>query len=604
MTGVESILLTRLDGLGDIVLGSSLLAGLRRRWPGASITMVVRPQFAGIGAILPGWLRVIALPFDPREPVPGREDEIVRGLRTTAHKCTAQMCVIAEHNRVWAGEILSVLSGAGTVVSFDGPCGLNVMHRRLQQMLSIDVDPSGWTRVPVDADCRELDKYRAMFCVLGGDELPLPELVVSEEARERSRGVWRQLELPFDRTVVFFPSSGDLLDKSLDAERWAAWIRHVVHENHREVLLLGAATDAPVLERISASGLPQQAKCFLVPAGDFGLLAGLLFAAEAYIGADTGPMHVAAVLGRPTLGVFGGGHRAERFLPVGPRAAALRMPMGCYGCGWLCPFETKLCVKEIPLDALLAASDELLAGAGEHEPDRPHIIDLPPPTGIDQRLARAAMRLHRAWLDLNHVVIEHHDGLGQRLAALSETIAHLDNCAAQMTVQNQRRDEGVGHLSHTLSEMTRQNERRDEAISLLSDTLAEMTRQNQKRDEAIARLSEVLAEMTRQNQDRDRSIAELAEQSHHHRQALAEMTEAAARRDRAIADLAEALAEMTDQNRRRDEAIATVAAQTGEQVAAVEQTRREMADLRRRAVRVPRRIYDLCRRLLGRAPSA
>ncbi|MDB5332796.1 MAG: hypothetical protein JWP03_3947, partial [Phycisphaerales bacterium] len=56
---VETILVTRLDGLGDIVLGTMLLSGLHRRWPGATITLLVRPQLIGVGALLPDWVRVM-----------------------------------------------------------------------------------------------------------------------------------------------------------------------------------------------------------------------------------------------------------------------------------------------------------------------------------------------------------------------------------------------------------------------------------------------------------------------------------------------------------------------------------------------------------------
>src|SRR5690349_24841188 len=44
---VNTILITRLDGLDDVVLGTMLLSGLHRRWPGAYIKILVRPELAG-----------------------------------------------------------------------------------------------------------------------------------------------------------------------------------------------------------------------------------------------------------------------------------------------------------------------------------------------------------------------------------------------------------------------------------------------------------------------------------------------------------------------------------------------------------------------------
>ncbi len=42
MTPPKSILVTRLDGLGDIVLSTGLLLGLHQLWPYAGITMLLR----------------------------------------------------------------------------------------------------------------------------------------------------------------------------------------------------------------------------------------------------------------------------------------------------------------------------------------------------------------------------------------------------------------------------------------------------------------------------------------------------------------------------------------------------------------------------------
>ena len=81
---VQTILVTRLDALGDIVLGSMLLSGLHAKWPQATVQLVVRPQMTGVAALLPEWVQVLALPFDPREPIGTLAGEIVEQLREFA----------------------------------------------------------------------------------------------------------------------------------------------------------------------------------------------------------------------------------------------------------------------------------------------------------------------------------------------------------------------------------------------------------------------------------------------------------------------------------------------------------------------------------------
>ncbi len=72
--------------------------------------------------------------------------------------------------------------------------------------------------------------------------------------------------------------------------------------------------------------------------------------AALFVGTDSGPTHLAAAAGTPTLALFGPTDPA-RFGPVGPRAAALRVPVADYnperGLG-------------VPPDAALAEIDRLL----------------------------------------------------------------------------------------------------------------------------------------------------------------------------------------------------------------------------------------------------
>lgn len=54
-------------------------------------------------------------------------------------------------------------------------------------------------------------------------------------------------------------------------------------------------------------------------------LAHTLAAARAFVGNDSGPAHLAAMLGVPTLALFGGG-QPRVFAPIGPRAGHLQAP--------------------------------------------------------------------------------------------------------------------------------------------------------------------------------------------------------------------------------------------------------------------------------------
>src|SRR5271154_6507315 len=92
---VKTILVTRLDALGDIVLGSMLLSGLHAKWPEAIVQLVVRPTMAGAAALLREWVQVLPLPIAPREPIGTRHGQIAGQLREFAAQVKPDLVVVA-----------------------------------------------------------------------------------------------------------------------------------------------------------------------------------------------------------------------------------------------------------------------------------------------------------------------------------------------------------------------------------------------------------------------------------------------------------------------------------------------------------------------------
>ena len=523
---VNKILVTRLDGLGDIVLGTMLLSALHAKWPHAQVLLVVRQQNEAVRNILPDWVAVHCLPFDPRESPIGHESEIVTQLRDFAGQIQVDLAVVGEYNRTWASEIIAELCGAQTVVAFDGPRGLNHHHRSIAKELNA-WNLERWKLVAADAHLREPAKYLALLTALGLDATQFaPSLCLRDEDRAAAGLLWEQTGVSAADTLVIFPSSGDHFARSLDATVWQRWITRLA--NDRPIVLLGSDLDQPVLESIASHGLPETVTHVIISPARLGVTAAFIEQAGTYIGMDTGPMHIAATLGRRTLGIFGGGYRAERFLPVGKNAAAVRMSLSCYGCEWLCPFERRLCIKDIPEAQLFDVGAIFLDDAAENaDVYSTKIFDLPAARHLPNIILGPIMRQHRQFLDLHHQRDEHHayvqsrlDDLAAHVASLSKQnhernvgTAQLSDAIAEMSVHNRQRDEAITHLSQALAEMTVANQARDDAGNQRSSVLAEMSRQNDARDAAINHLNATIAEMSRHNVSRDQAIAIIGERT-------------------------------------------------------------------------------------------
>jgi ADP-heptose:LPS heptosyltransferase len=88
-------------------------------------------------------------------------------------------------------------------------------------------------------------------------------------------------------------------------------------------------------------------------------LADLLSGARLFVASDTGPAHVAAALGVPTVTLFGPKDPVV-MAPVGPRTRAVRAGVRCSPCALRC-CPDPVCMTTLPVDLVERSAFELLA---------------------------------------------------------------------------------------------------------------------------------------------------------------------------------------------------------------------------------------------------
>ncbi|RKZ14471.1 hypothetical protein DRQ53_11415, partial [bacterium] len=96
---------------------------------------------------------------------------------------------------------------------------------------------------------------------------------------------------------------------------------------------------------------------------DLPTLAALLDAARLYVGNDSGPMHLAAATGTPTVGIFGSTNPAWT-APRGPRAVVVGPgPVDCSPCyRRQCPYDLE-CLRTTSVEHVHTAACELLGAS-------------------------------------------------------------------------------------------------------------------------------------------------------------------------------------------------------------------------------------------------
>ena len=87
------------------------------------------------------------------------------------------------------------------------------------------------------------------------------------------------------------------------------------------------------------------------PNTDLPELAELLRGAALYVGSDTGPTHIAAATGTPTVGIFGAAD-SQRNAPLGPNVRVLNANLECSPC-----WQRNKCPRAVECMSLVTAQE-------------------------------------------------------------------------------------------------------------------------------------------------------------------------------------------------------------------------------------------------------
>jgi heptosyltransferase I len=294
------ILIVRLSAIGDAIQTMPVACALRERFPQAFLAWVVESRAA---ALLRGHEALDELIELPRGWLksPGG----VWRLRRRLHDL--QFDTAIDVQSLTKSAILAWLSGAKQRIGFGNPGG-----RELSKWFNNQrVDPKA-THV--------VDRYVELLRPLGIESpavrFQVPELEADRSAAERMIG---ELGLAAGFAIVN-PGAG-WPSKLWPTDRYAAVARHLGDTQHLPTLVVWAGQ----AERAMAEQIAGVAgtSVHVAPSTTLPQLAALARRARLFIGADTGPLHLAAAVETPCVGLYGP-WPASRHGPYGPQNIALQ----------------------------------------------------------------------------------------------------------------------------------------------------------------------------------------------------------------------------------------------------------------------------------------
>jgi ADP-heptose:LPS heptosyltransferase/GT2 family glycosyltransferase len=321
---VKSILVVKLDHIGDFITSLPAIRRLKAAFPGARLTALVAPASAAIASIEPAIDECIPFEFffarselGERELTRDELDELTARLAAyrfdiavdlRKHLSTRHLLLCAGA-RVLAGyDSLDNFPWLDVVLEWDG-------DKALQRKRSHIVDDLVNLVAAIDEAC---EPDRRLF-------EPRPVAMKIEELPEHVRHL-------FARPVVaIHPGSGNVM-RQWPEKHIPPLIELLVEQNDVSVLLVGGRDD----EEKVASIIGQVARTDRIAsvAGQMPLrdLPRLLAACALFIGGNSGPKHIAAASGVPTIGIHSGVVDPGEWGPMGDRAVALYRDMSCAPC--------------------------------------------------------------------------------------------------------------------------------------------------------------------------------------------------------------------------------------------------------------------------------
>jgi len=336
-TTLKNILIRGPNWVGDAVLAIPAIKAVRQHFQEAEITVLVRPWVAGLYTSAPF---VDQLWSEPKPAGLSDWARMARAIRARAF----DLALLLPNS--FESALMMYLAGVPQRVGYatDGRSWMLTNHTR----------PSGERR-------HQVHYYLDLVKILSAGTIqPSIEINATAEERAAARKLLQDEGIPSNaRFLALNPGAAYGSAKRWYPDRFARVADTLAAEFGLHVALIGSESERLIAKEISE----QTASKTAVLNGKTSLetLIGVLAESSLMVTNDSGPMHVAAALGIPTVAVFGS--TDERVTgPYGPRTRIVKQAVECSPCLLRdCPIDHR-CMDRVTVEHVCRTARELIRG--------------------------------------------------------------------------------------------------------------------------------------------------------------------------------------------------------------------------------------------------
>jgi heptosyltransferase-1 len=340
----ERILIVKLSAIGDIIHTLPAAAALRRAYPEAWLAWMVEKAGASLLRGNPDLDELITV-----DTLAWRANWWM-GLRhawyVTRHLRRAGFDLCIDFQGLLKSALFAYLSGAPRRLGFPRQMCREPLSMLFTNLYGPIIDPT----VHVVDQLVELLKPIGVATTERRFTIPLTD--ADEHFAER---VWRELGLRSDvPVIVLYPGA------AWETKRWgelnfARLNDALIRRFQVRTLLTWGPGEEPLIQRVVRATAYTPA---IAPATTLLQLAALIARCRAFVGGDTGPLHLAAAVGTPTVALFGPSN-PRRNGPYGPGHVVLHRKLPCSNCYQRTCAHWE-CLPGIEVDTVVTAVGSLL----------------------------------------------------------------------------------------------------------------------------------------------------------------------------------------------------------------------------------------------------
>ena len=327
----KTLLLVRTDGIGDFVFFSRYLKSIREKYADYLIVLVCRRETAELARHNPILDSVLGFRF-----LAYRWNYLYRiGVLRRIRSLKPELAVYCSYHRQHIGDEMTLFSGARQTIAMSGndECIHPSVRKRNNSIFG--------RIVGVEDHVHERQRYKTLLGNLGMDGIDFPnEMMIP--VPEVAKG-----DIPPKPYIVLSPGASNRL-KLWPQESYAQLAEWIHRDLNLQVVLCGDSAAKNTMNQIAAQ---MKQKPIVMSSWPLTRVAGMIKHARAFVGNDSGLLHLASSFEVPAVGIVYGGH-FSRYFPYG-RTRVVTNKLPCFECNSVCIYERPFCVTDVTVETVM-----------------------------------------------------------------------------------------------------------------------------------------------------------------------------------------------------------------------------------------------------------